>query len=212
MEDKVMKRIIKQFSVCVCVVLLGITLTACPDNGGGGVTEPETPLDVSGIWYFSGQISENSCNFLQDEPSFQTGVSGREIISVAQNGVNLTAVHTRGNIFGAADTFSGTVIGNSFSLTEDNPSATTVAGCTVSFVGSMEAHGIPEDATSGNGIVRLTTNHQGGDCSFLGPLPCAVVLTGPWYGSNSAKLSSPESASGASGISGLQESLKQYLN
>jgi hypothetical protein len=93
-----MKKYTKQLSLCV--VLMVVTIMAFGGCGGDGPTGPKN-LNVAGTWLFSGRISENSCLVLQDEPSFQIGVSVIEIMDVTQNEVNLTALPRGRNIFGS---------------------------------------------------------------------------------------------------------------
>jgi hypothetical protein len=207
MEDNVMKKDTKQLSLCV--VLMVVTIVAFGGCGGDGPTGPKN-LDVAGTWLFSGRLSENSCLVLQDEPGFQIGVSVTEIIDVTQNEMNLTASTRGGNIFGSDHVFSGTVNGNSFTLTMLDPLVSTGGRCTFSIGGGMEVNEIKDN--SGTGLVRMTTSHQAGNCDVLGPLPCSIVYTGSWRRTSSPKQKSQEPADATSGVSRLQERIRQHLN
>ena len=147
-------------------VLIIMILASCDGDGGSSVTGPGTlSSDVAGIWEFSGQMSANTCTFLEVE----IGSPSNDWITVAQEGSTLTGVDSSGNM-----TLRGRVSGNSFSLTQTNPSTSTVDSCTFSAGSEIAVRRTNE--TSGRGTWNIVWT---GNCPLL-QLPCTVVSTGSW--------------------------------
>jgi len=177
-----MKRIVESVKCFVVLTLMFITIVAC--SGGSGTTRPQTPV-VQGGWSFVGNLSSNTCSFLEGSPGFQIGSFATQSINVVQDNLNVTATVTGGNIFSNESMFTGTVVGAGFTLAESNPNVSTAGGCAYVIGGGMDLPTIEEN--SGDGSMNLNVVSNGGDCSFLGTLPCSVVYTGSWIQTNSAK-------------------------
>jgi hypothetical protein len=187
------------------IMLILVTMVSCKNGGGSGVTGPSPTLssNVSGTWTFSGAISSNNCAYLQGDPTFAIGQARTEMIHVTQNGSNLTASHTGGNIFSSSNLFSGTVNGTVFTLAMSNPTMVSGGNCTAALGGGMEVQRTTD--TSGSGSVNITTVQAGGDCAFLGALPCSVVYTGTWTRTSTTKLESQEPSRETPMIEQLQQ-------
>jgi hypothetical protein len=191
------------FKWFVVVMLMVVTVVSCSGGGDDGPTGPGS--NVSGTWAFSGNITSNNCAYLQGEPVFSIGRSATEMIQVTQTGSSVTASHTGGNIFSSSDLFSGTVNDAVFTLTNSNPTVINAGTCTAAIGGGMEVQRTND--TSGNGSVTVTTAQTGGDCGFVGALPCSVVYTGTWVRTSATKLEGPEPSRETSVIEQLQQIL-----
>lgn len=205
-----MKKSITLFSLYSMVMIF--VLVGCSD-GGGNPTNPRIQnLDVAGKWLFSGSISSNSCSFLQDSSTFQIGSSALEIVNITQDGSNLTASHSSGDIFSTGDTFAGTLNDNAMQLAMSNPIVDGVGSCTYSLGGGMDVTVDSGNPDTGTGSVNLTLARASGSCTSLEPLPCTVTYSGNWFKSSASKLNSQESAEIVSEVDRLQEYLKKYVN
>ena len=188
------------------ILLLIVTVVSCGDSGHSNVTGP-APLsaNVSGTWVFSGSITSNNCGYLQGASGFTLGSMDTQTIRVTQTGSNLSAVATGGTLFSRNDTFSGSVNGSGVSLAESNPSVLNTGGCSSVLGGGMEIQRTTE--TEGSGSVNFTTVQAGGNCAFLGALPCSVVWTGTWARTSATKLEGPEPSRETPMIEQLQQIL-----
>ncbi len=184
----------------VVVALCVITFVSCGD-GGDGPTSPGLDPNVAGTWLFLGQLSSNNCTALQDVPDFQIGVPLTGQVVVAQNGQNLTAENSSGEL-----TYAGTVSGDSFTLTQTNPLRDTAGSCTFAIGSDIVVNRTSDN--SGSGSLSLTTTQISGDCSFLGPLPCSVVSTGSWERTSAAKLENREYSTDISSAQQIQQLIK----
>jgi len=191
-----MKKYQKWLSLVFIVSVL--TLASCGGGDDGcDPTDPTCPLGstVAGNWFFSGQVSSNNCTFLQGASGFQLGTSAVESFSVSQSGSALTASPTgSGDIFPGDGRFTGTVsdpLLRQFTLVQTNPIVDAAGNCTYSIGGGAEVTRTTDNP--GNGSVNLTVVQVGGNCGFLGPLPCSVVYTGTWSRTTSAKLEGAKS-------------------
>jgi hypothetical protein len=158
---------------------------------------------MAGTWSFAGRVSSNTCTFLQNVPEFQIGTVYGDRLVVTQNGQNLTAVDSSGEL-----TYAGTVSGNSFTLTLTNPLTDTGGTCTFSTGSGIVVNKTSDNA--GDGSWTITTTRISGDCSPIEPLPCSVVITGSWGRTSATKLASQEPSIHAR-FDRLQELLSIYL-
>jgi hypothetical protein len=156
----------------ILVVLAVIILSSCGGDGDG--TTSPTIMDVGGVWAFVGQLSSNTCVWL----NVQIGEPLADTFTITQDGTNLTGVDSSGNLL-----YAGNISGDSFNLTQTNPDVQDFGGCTVS-IGSNIAVDLTND-TSGTGTLSLTTTGTGA-CAPLS-LPCSTVYSGSWSKTSSAK-------------------------
>lgn len=163
---------IHQTCLYLLLALITITLVSCSSDSSSPTT-PSLGTNVAGTWAFSGQITSNNCSFLQDNPSFQIGVPLSDWFVVTQNGMNLTAVDSVGDL-----AYSGTVSGNSFSMAQTNPSTVDFNGCTVSSGTGLQVDRSTE--TAGTGSVNITFDALSGNCTGA----CSVIYLGNWTKTN----------------------------
>lgn len=126
-------------------------------------------LDMNGEWVFSGDISADTCWFV--DMGYPTSTSER--ILVHQNGTAITAEHRLGDVLRGNWTFAGSAGSDTFTLAATNPLTETYDGCTVSLGAGMDAHSV-QDRT-GNGTMNITANAIEG-CSGS----CQIVWSGTW--------------------------------
>ena len=92
--------------VLVCMLLM---VVSCGGDGGSSPTSVSSPINVSGVWSFVGQLTRNTCNLDAISP-----ISGS--ISITQTGsiVETGRVELRVVTTGATWSFfyAGTVTGN----------------------------------------------------------------------------------------------------
>lgn len=151
--------------VLVCLSLLGM-LTACGgDDGGSSATSPSTPINVTGTWNFSGQLSSNTCNATPAQ-------SYRLIVPLSQSG---TAVESAPVVFenGIYFIYRGSVTGNSLNMAAADPYPFQDGGTVIHLGSGFNIQNIQNN--SGNGTFNLTLAYvQGGTGS------CQEVWSGTW--------------------------------
>lgn len=149
-----------------CLCLLGM-MTACGgDDGGSSATSPSTPLNVTGTWGFSGQLSSNTCN--NTSPT-QSRVAS---IPLSQSGTSVTssAVIFESGIYFI---YQGSVTGNSLNMAARDPYPFQDGGTVIHLGSGFNIQNIQNN--SGSGSFNLTLAYvQGGTGS------CQQVWSGTW--------------------------------
>lgn len=157
------KKLVQLVLGCLC--LLGM-MTACGgDDGGSSATSPSTPINVTGTWNFSGQLSSNTCNTTPAQSAVLA-------IQLFQSGTTVTSSQV---VFetGAYFTYRGSVAGNSLNMAAVDPYVVQGGGMVIHMGSGFAIQNIQNN--SGSGSFNLTLAYvQGGTGS------CQEVWSGSW--------------------------------
>jgi type 1 fimbria pilin len=162
----------KNFNKCLTlavILTLGLLMSCSDDNDSP--TSPLGPVNVSGTWSFSGQLTKNTCEF-------DTGTSRTGKFTFTQTGSNVSTGRVDHSDLGEGGEglyfyYSGTVNGNSVSLAATDPYVLQNGGEVVHFGSGMEIQNISDD--SGDGSLNIT-----GQCVQGCSGSCQTIWTGTW--------------------------------
>lgn len=155
----------KKWLVVVFLCMLALVMTACGDDDDDDITGPSGPINVAGLWNFSGQLTQNSCNF--DVPA--TLIAN---IIFNQNG-SIVSTPRVDFSFGPYFYYQGTVSGNNVSMAAVDPYVSQSGGSVIHIGSGIDIANIQNN--SGAGSLNLT-----GQCIQGCTGSCQTIWTGTW--------------------------------
>ncbi|PIE34275.1 hypothetical protein CSA56_07770 [candidate division KSB3 bacterium] len=156
----------KVLPVFACLLLL---IVSCGGGGSSSPTSASGPINVAGVWSFTGQLTNNACNLDAVSP-----ISGD--IDLTQSGAIVTTGRVDLSVERGSSWFfhyAGTVTGNNVSLSARDPYVFRRDGRVTHFGSGIDIQNIQNG--TGTGSLNVT-----GQCIQGCTGSCQTIWSGSW--------------------------------